>query len=115
MKRNLEKGRLGENIASAYLKARGYRILETNYRHRRSEIDIIALHQAVLVFVEVKTRTSLQYGYPEAAVDNHKIEMITAVADHYIDRISWDKGIRFDIIAILLREPPEIEHLQDAF
>ena len=115
MKNNLEKGRLGENIALAYLKGHGYRILETNYRYKRSEIDIIAIHQSVLVFIEVKARSNFRYGYPESAVDRRKIEMITKGADHYIHRISWRKGIRFDVISILLGEKPEIEHLCDAF
>ena len=115
MKNHLEKGKLGEKIALDYLKSNGYRILETNYRYKRSEIDIIAIHQAVLVFVEVKARSNFQFGYPESAVDSHKMEMIIKVADRYIERMAWNKEIRLDIIAILLSQPPEIEHLQDAF
>lgn len=115
MKNHIEKGRLGEKIALDYLKSKGYRILETNYRYKRSEIDIIALHGGVLVFLEVKARSSLEFGYPESAVDRRKTRMILKVADRYIDQKCWDKEIRFDIIAIVLGQPPEIEHLEDAF
>ncbi|MDN5216025.1 YraN family protein [Fulvivirgaceae bacterium BMA12] len=115
MSKHLEKGRLGEQIAVDYLERRGYHILETNYRHKRMEIDIIAVHDGVVLFIEVKARSSYQYGYPESAVDEHKIEMILACADYYIDQIGWNGEIRFDIIAILLGDPPKIEHLKDAF
>ena len=115
MSHHLEKGRWGEQIAVDYLKKQGYRILETNYRYKRTEIDIIAVHHGVLSFVEVKARTNYQYGYPESAVDDHKIDMILAGADYYVDQIAWNRGIRFDIIAILLGNPPKIKHLKDAF
>lgn len=115
MKSHLQKGELGEKIALDFLRRQGYQILETNYRYKRSEIDIIAMHQAVLVFIEVKARSNIQFGYPESAVDHHKMEMILKVADHYIERMAWNNEIRFDIIAIVLDQPPEIEHLKDAF
>ncbi len=115
MSKHLEKGRLGEQIAVDYLEKRGYRVLETNYRYKRTEIDIIAVHRGVLLFIEVKTRSNYQYGYPESAVDDHKIEMILEGADYYMHQIAWNRQIRFDIIAILLGDPPKIEHLKDAF
>ena len=115
MKNHLEKGRFGEKIAVDFLKSSGYQILETNYRYRKWEIDIIAIHEAVLVFVEVKARSSTQFGYPESAVDRRKMKMILKAAEGYIEQVSWDKEIRFDIVAILFGRPPEIEHLEDAF
>ncbi len=64
MKNNIEKGKSGgERLAKEYLLSQGYKILELNYRNKIGEIDIIALYKNILVFIEVKTRTSLSFGY----------------------------------------------------
>ncbi len=61
---NKEKGRIGEELATKYLKSNGYNVLERNYRTNMGEIDIIAIKSNLLIFIEVKTRTSTYFGYP---------------------------------------------------
>ncbi len=73
-------GKEGEEIASAYLKAKGYQIIEMNKRFGRAEIDIIAKIGNEYVFVEVKTRTSDYFGFPEEAIDKRKIKLLVNAA-----------------------------------
>lgn len=115
MSKNKEIGRKGESIAIDYLRKKGYSVIEHNYRYRRYEIDIIAMIDNVLVFIEVKSRSSLDFGHPDEAVDNLKIEHILRCAGHYIHHNQWDGDIRFDIISILFDREPVLEHIQDAF
>src|SRR3989339_682645 len=76
-------GDLGEEIASNYLKKKGYKILERQYKSQYGEIDIIAEHKKTLVFVEVKARRSDDFGLPEEAVDERKLEKIIATGNCY--------------------------------
>ena len=69
MQYNKEKGYTGEDIAVNFLISKGYKVLERNWRYRRNEIDIIAWHGSTLVFVEVKTRSSLECGHPREGID----------------------------------------------
>ncbi|QNL21903.1 YraN family protein [Hyphobacterium sp. CCMP332] len=109
-------GDRGEDLAVQYLNAGGYKILEQKYRFKRSEIDIIAEKEEFIVFVEVKTRKSKYYGYPEAFVDSKKAEMIHLAAEEYLDGKPLDKPIRFDIISIIDKgSSQKIEHFKDAF
>jgi len=111
---NKNKGKYGEDAAVRHLKKLGFEILERNYRHRRGEIDIIALKaNEFLVFVEVKLRTNLQYGDPEEFVTNAQERMIIQTAEEYIFGINWHKDIRFDIITV--NPKGEVEHFVDAF
>lgn len=114
MTNNAQTGREGEATAANYLIEKGYRILEKNYRYKRSEIDLIALKEKLLVFVEVKTKTTVAFGYPEDAVTLNKIKKILEGADHYIYEKDWCLNIRFDVIAIN-RSTKEIKHFEDAF
>lgn len=116
MSKNLELGRRGEQIAVRHLVRQGYTILETNWRFSRAEIDIIAMHDQILVFVEVKTRSTAFFGAPELAVTNHKKNLMIDAANAYMIQINHDWEIRFDIISIILEnEPPTLQHFQDAF
>ncbi|MEO1052981.1 MAG: YraN family protein [Bacteroidota bacterium] len=115
MKDNKTIGDRGEELAANYLKDKGYEILVRNYRYKRSEIDIICKHNSLLVFIEVKTRKNNTYGEPEASVDQKKAAKVIEGAEQYIEEIDWHGDIRFDIISILLKKPPEIEHFEDAF
>ena len=72
MVNNIDKGKTGEKIAKNYLINKGYTIIEINYKNKIGEIDIIAMHNDILVFIEVKTRTSYKYGYAFEAVDIRK-------------------------------------------
>jgi len=115
LNKNKEIGRKGELVAVDYLIHKGYIIIEKNFFHRRFEIDIIARQNDTLVFVEVKTRRTKSFGYPEESVDNKKIQHILRCADYYINQTKWNGNIRFDIISILFRPSLSIEHIEDAF
>jgi putative endonuclease len=112
-KRNL--GNKGENIASDYLKKIGYEILDKNFRTRYGEIDLIAGDDEEIVFTEVKTRRSSNFGYPEEAVDEKKIEKIIKVANAWMEeKEKFDNSWRIDIIAIELDvQPPKITHIKN--
>jgi len=113
-----EIGQIGENIAAEYLAAKGYRIVERNYRLGRGEIDIIAwLGEDVLVFVEVKTRASDGYGGPEDAVTAKKQDLLARTAGCYMESIDYEWAIRFDIVSVIWRNGQlfEIRHVEDAF
>ncbi|MFZ1807046.1 MAG: YraN family protein [Cyclobacteriaceae bacterium] len=112
----IKRGFEGEDLAIAFLKKKGYRLLERNYRYKRSEIDLIVEKDNWLVFVEVKTRSSIAFGFPEEFVDNKKAEKIMEGADQYMHVSNWNGNVRYDIVAIILKEDePEIVHFEDAF
>lgn len=116
MSKNKEIGVLGEKIAANYLAAKNHRLLCSNYRSGRNEIDIISEYNNTLVFVEVKTRKGSSFGHPELAVDEAKIARIQACAEDYIFEKNWEGKIRFDIISIKLDgDEHEIFHVEDAF
>jgi len=115
LNKNKEIGRKGESIAAEYLIGKGYTIIEKNYTYRRLEIDIIAKIRNTLVFIEVKTRQSNSFGYPEESVNNQKIQHVLDCADQYIYQMQWKGNIRFDIISILFKPDFSIEHIEDAF
>jgi putative endonuclease len=109
-------GKAGENLAQKFLKENGYSILETNWRHGKDEIDIIATDGKCLVVVEVKTRQSNRLGEPEVSVNRDKQRFLVRAADAYIQRHNIDLETRFDIISILLKnEKATINHIVDAF
>lgn len=111
-----ELGKLGENAATDFLKAHGYTILERNWTEDRFEIDIIAENEESIVFVEVKTRTSTQWGRPSDFIGRAKIKRIVEAADLYIKLHDIDKSARFDIISSVWNNGKfEIEHIDDAF
>jgi putative endonuclease len=111
-----ETGRKGEETAARYLLGQGYTILARNYRYRKAEIDLIVRKGNLLVFVEVKTRSRQDFGYPEEAVSARKIQLFLRTADEYIYRHQWQHDLRFDIIAIQVQgEAYEIHHIEDAF
>lgn len=115
MKENKTTGDRGEQIAADYITKNGFNVLERNYRYKRAEIDIIALKDDQLIFVEVKSRNGTFFGYPEEAVDERKAEMIMMAANHYIFENAWDKEIRFDIISVSMTPNLKIHHFEDAF
>lgn len=110
-------GRKGEEIAKRYLQAAGLKIVETRYHFGHGEIDIIAHEGDVLVFCEVKTRASDEFGEPELAITRRKQQQIRKIAEAYLfERNISDKVCRFDAVAIMMREKgPEIRHYRDAF
>jgi putative endonuclease len=115
MKENL--GRQGEDIAAKYLKQQGYRMLSRNFRTRYGEVDIICMLNQVIIFVEVKTRAGINYGFPEESITETKKQHIRKVALAYLDTYSQPfKEIRFDVIGILIKGgKPCINHIVAAF
>ncbi len=112
-------GRWGEERAAEFLKAKGYRILERNYKNKIGEIDVIASDGKILLFVEVKTRRSLAYGQPYEAVTYHKQIKIARVAFAYLKHRcgTVDVNARFDVISIVRDgwAQARIEHIPHAF
>ena len=111
-----EFGKKGEQIAAGFLEKNGYTILARNYRFQKAELDIIAIKEAVLAIVEVKSRTNTTVIDPKEAVNPKKIKRITAAANEYIIANDLDVEARFDIITIVKQAKGyEIEHIEDAF
>ena len=111
-----EKGKQGEEIAVKFLKNKGYKILETNWRLGKNEIDIIAMDGKFIVIAEVKTRQSNHFGEPEIAVTREKQKALIRAANAYVRMKKLDFEVRFDIISIILAKNTEqIHHIEDAF
>lgn len=110
-----QTGVFGEQQALLYLQDCGYQILDVNWRYRHWEVDIVMKDKDTLVFVEVKTRSSLAFGQPEDFVDGSKEKNLFRLADAYIEHIQYVGEIRFDIVSVVRRNKIEIEHIKDAF
>jgi putative endonuclease len=110
-----ELGRIGEEMAIAFLKNKGYIILDVNYKIKKLELDIIAKDGDELVIVEVKTRTDNEVIDPLEAVTKKKQRNIIAAAHHYITERQLDLNTRFDIISVLINQQEQIEHIPAAF
>jgi len=112
-------GKEAEDLAAQFLsKAKGYRILERNYRCPFGEVDIIAEDKGVLAFIEVKGRSSLRYGHPSEAVGSRKQRRILRVAAHYLQRrgLQGKVPVRFDVVCLLFRRGrPAFELIKGAF
>lgn len=112
-----QDGNYGEYLACHYLQRLGYKILERNYRIRGGEIDIVARDQGVLVFVEVKTRWSHDFGLPVESMTAWKIQALLKTARFYLQKINWrEKEYRLDFVSIDFadsRENPKIELIQN--
>ncbi|MGC4041053.1 MAG: YraN family protein [Flavobacterium sp.] len=111
-----ELGKLGEELAVEFLQKNGYAILETNWVFQKAEIDIIAQKENTLAVVEVKTRSSVDFGLPQDFVKPGKIKLLVKAINEYVVSNDLETGIRFDIIAISKENGIyKIEHLEDAF
>lgn len=111
-----ELGKLGEELAAEHLAKNGYEILETNWTFQKAEIDIIAKKENILAIVEVKTRSSLDFGLPQEFVKPKKIQLLVKAVNEYVVSNDLEMEIRFDIIAITKENNQfNIEHLEDAF
>lgn len=121
MNNRKEIGRWGEEIAAAYLNRNGYLIVDRNFYTPEGEIDIIALQdeeeERILIFVEVKTRTSEKYGYPEEAFTRKKWDHMLKAIDRFLqDQPDYGDAWQIDVIAIQRLsegDPPEIEHFEN--
>ena len=108
-------GRYGEQVAARYLSDLGYRILATNWRCPTGELDIVAIDGDVLVFVEVKTRSSTRFGVPAEAVTRVKASRLRTLAGAWLaEHRPRHNGLRFDVISVLSSRAgaAHVEHLQ---
>lgn len=107
----------GEDIAVMYLRKKGYTVLERNFRKQYGEIDIIAVYNDVLIFIEVKTRTSAEFGTGLEAISPWKIKSVMRTGQLYkLIHPTLPENLRLDAIAILLSrngEAPSIEHIEN--
>ena len=117
MSKHNKIGIKGEQIAADYLLNKGYIIVHRNWRSGKKEVDIIALKGDMLVIVEIKTRTNLDFGFPEEAVNRKKQQFLKTAAYAFMSQYPQYLNIRFDIISILLdgENINEIMHFEEAF
>ena len=110
-------GKEGEKLATAFLEKNGYKILEKNWTFQKAEIDIIAQKDEILAVVEVKTRSSIDFGLPQDFVKPKKIQLLLKAVNEYVIKKDLDLQIRFDIVAIHKDSSQKfvIEHIEDAF
>jgi putative endonuclease len=114
-----EIGRHGENLAAKFLEEKGFTVAARNFRYGKAEIDLIVRRDEWLLFIEVKTRSTVTYGQPEDFLTLQQIKRIFDAAEEYIYRIDWQGHVRFDIVSIqlggqILGDEVLIEHLEDA-
>lgn len=109
-------GKLGEELAVEFLQKNGYEILETNWVFQKAEVDIIAKKGNTLAIIEVKTRSSLDFGLPQDFVKPKKIQLLVKAVNEYVISNNLDVEVRFDIIAVHKEgQSYAIEHLVNAF
>lgn len=111
-------GQNGEELASKFLKKSGYVILESNYRGHLGEIDLVAEDGDCLVFVEVKTRSSLSFGHPLESINSRKQQQLIKVAREYLgEHGAENRHCRFDAVSVLQAkgQEPRIELIKNAF
>lgn len=106
-------GQLGEKLACDFLRKNGYQIIDQNYRTRGGEIDIVAKDREMLVFVEVKTRTSAAFGYPEEAIDERKQHKLAMTAECYLSSHHlYDYDYRIDAVGIEMERDGRLINLR---
>ncbi len=101
MSDHLQKGKHGEQLAREYLEQQGYSILESNWRYKKLEIDLIATDKDLLVAVEVKTRSSDAFGEPEIFVTRSKQNKLIRAINRYVKQKGCDREIRFDVVSVI--------------
>jgi putative endonuclease len=107
-------GKKGEQLAAEFLIKQGFEIVVRNYRYKHAEIDLIIKRDDWLIFVEVKARSSNDFGEPEEFVDARKVNKIFEAAEEYIYSTDWHGHIRFDIVSVKLGKEPVVELFEDA-
>ncbi|TYA73985.1 YraN family protein [Seonamhaeicola marinus] len=116
MAKHNELGKKGEQLAVDFLIKNNYDIIERNYRFNKAEVDIIAQKEDTLAIVEVKTRSTTDFGNPQDFVKPKQIKNLVKAVDEYVNVNALDVEVRFDIIAIVKENKGfRIEHLEDAF
>lgn len=112
---NSQIGQLGEDLAGRFLEKNGYQVIDRNFRTRYGEIDLIAELGSEILFCEVKTRSSSEFGYPELAVGQKKLEHLLEAAKIYLKIKNLNSFWRLDIISVELNngQEPKIEWFKD--
>lgn len=109
-------GKKGEEAALQHLQAKGHIILQRNFRYGRAEVDIVSQEGNIIVFTEVKTRSSSRFGYPEEFVDRQKVRLMKEAAEEFIYRQHHQGEVRFDIISVTIKnDTVQVHHIEDAF
>jgi len=109
---NSDLGKKGERIAARFLRRKGLRLVESNFRQRYGEIDLVCRAGHCVVFVEVKTRSNLKFGYPEEAITPQKKEHILHTALFYLKKNGLlEQNYRFDLVTILFNEKGKLEKI----
>lgn len=117
MATHIDFGKLGEQLAEEFLVKSGYTILHRNWRYSRYEIDIVALKNGLPHFVEVKTRSSNQFGEPEESVSKKKIRFLLQAADEFLFRNPQYTNFQIDILSITIhpQQEPEYFFIEDVY
>jgi putative endonuclease len=112
LKNNIQKGKDAEDKALEFLTQKGYELLARNYRFGKGEIDLVLVKENTLIFVEVRSLQSADFGFPEQSISEKKKKLLQKTAENFIFEKNWQKNIRFDVVALLGKQ---IEHFEDAF
>lgn len=116
MAQHNELGKKGEEMAVEYLLTKGYEIVARNFIYQKAEVDIIARQDNILAVVEVKTRSTPDFGDPQDFVKKKQIQQLVKAIDYFVNEHNLDVEVRFDIIAIIRNKAgTRLEHLEDAF
>lgn len=116
MAQHNELGKEGEKMAVAHLLKNGYEIVVRNFIYQKAEVDIIARKDNILAVVEVKTRSTPDFGNPQDFLKKKQINQLVKAIDHFVNEHNLDVEVRFDIIAIIKNKAgTRLEHLEDAF
>jgi len=115
-KHNHQLGKQAESIAMHYLSNKGFIKQAQNYRFQRAEIDLIARKKDLLLFIEIKARGNINFGYPENFVHAKQQNLYQLAANEYIQNATWQGHVRFDIIALFkIGKRLHLTHFEDAF
>ena len=115
MAKHITVGKLGESLAVKYFQEKSYEILHHNWRQGNWEVDIIAKKNEVLHFIEVKTKTTDKYGYPEEEVSISKIKFLISAAECYVHLYPQWERIQFDVLAIVLKPALSFFLIEDIY
>lgn len=111
-----ELGKAGEELAVDFLLKKGFEIVARNFVYQKAEVDIIARKDNILSIIEVKTRSTPDFGNPQEFVKARQIQRLVKAVDHFVSDHNLDVEVRFDIIAIIRNKAgTRIEHIEDAF
>lgn len=111
-----ELGKKGEDLAVEFLLKKGYKIVNRNFVYQKAEVDIIARKDNILAIVEVKTRSTPDFGNPQEFLKARQIQRLIKAVDHFVTDHDMDVEVRFDIVAIITNKSgTRLEHIEDAF